>query len=437
MAKYLVTASALRVRSGPGTNFPIVGALYKDNVVEGSQIQGDWLNLTTPDNKTGWSHLGYLKLLDEPPPPPPSGTTVYRVDASALNLRQGPGTNFAVVGALKLGETVTGLGVSADNLWAQVRKANGVTGWSSLKYLINVTPPPPPSPDDLYMYVTTDTLNFRAGPGTGYQVIGQLKRNEGVVFLNATPDWGWVYVKKSDNTTGWASSKYLNESTDQFASPADYPATGLHRALSDVIPLRQEPKESAPQVTPVKFNRVLVVEAISPDGKWKHCTDPWGNSGWYPTERLGALGEVALQKPQEPFPWLPIAYGEFGTREVPGSAHNPRVVEYIMSTDLSKQYPSLPDETDWCAAFVNWCIKKTGIPVTNSALVNPWRSWGKVSNPPQRGAVTSFLWDDGFMHVSFYLGDLGNYVVCLGGNQSDATWISVYHKKYVTNYRVY
>ncbi|NTW12180.1 MAG: TIGR02594 family protein, partial [Anaerolineales bacterium] len=122
----------------------------------------------------------------------------------------------------------------------------------------------------------------------------------------------------------------------------------------------------------------------------------------------------------------------------PGAKHNPRILEYLNSTDLAQKYPYLPDETDWCAAFVNWCIEKVKIPAMNSALVHPWRSWGKASPlPPKRGAVTTFLWDDGWAHVSFYLGEIGNYVVCLGGNQSDAAWISVYHKKYVTSYRVY
>lgn len=55
----------------------------------------------------------------------------------------------------------------------------------------------------------------------------------------------------------------------------------------------------------------------------------------------------------------------------------------------------------------------------NSALVNPWRSWGTASPlPPKRGAVTTFLWNDGWAHVSFLLGEIGNYVVCLGGRSS-------------------
>jgi uncharacterized protein (TIGR02594 family) len=436
MAKYIVTTSALRIRSGPGLTFSTIGMLYKNNFVQGAELQGDWIHITASDNKVGWSHRAYLDLVAEEPQPP-SGETAYRVDASTLNLRQGPGLNYAVIGSLKQGETVTGLAVSGDNQWAQIRKTNGITGWSSLKYLTKVTPPSEPTPTDVKMTVTAATLNFRSGPGEGYPVTGQLKSGEVVMYLNATPDWKWVNIKTGANATGWASSRYLSESNDLLAPAEDYPATGLHRALSDVIPLRHEPHETAAEVAPMNFNRVVKVNSLSPDGKWKHCTNAWGESGWYPIERLARLGDVVIQQSHEEFPWLPVAYAEFGTREVPGAKHNPRIVEYLMSTDLAQKYSSLPDETDWCAAFVNWCIKKSGRPVTNSAVVNPWRNWGKASNPPRRGAVTTFLWDDGWAHVSFYLGEVGNYVICLGGNQSDAAWISVYHKKYVTSYRIY
>ncbi len=436
MPKYIVTASALRIRSGPGTTFSIIGMLYQKDTVQGAEIQNDWVHITASDNKTGWSHRSYLELVDEIPPP--ASGTAYRVDATVLNIRQGPGTTYSAIGSLKKGDVVTGLAVSADNQWAQIRKTEGnITGWSSLKYLTKMVPPPPPSPTNIEMIVTSDTLNYRSGPGEGYPVTGQVLRNERVVYLNASPDWKWVNIQTSTNAIGWASSKYLMEKNDLLAASEDFSATGLHRALSDTIPMRQEPNESSPEVSLMKFNRVVKVDSISPDGKWKHCTNSWGEAGWYPIERLAKLGDVVIQQSREEFLWLPIAYAEFGTREMPGAKHNPKIVEYLMSTDLAQKYSSLPDETDWCAGFINWCIEKAGLPSTNSAVVNPWRNWGKASNPPKRGAVITFLWDDGWAHVSFYLGEVGNYVICLGGNQGDAVWISVYHKKYATSYRVY
>jgi len=435
MPKYRVTTTALRLRSGPGLNFEIIGMLYRNNLVNGGDIQGDWVEVTTIDNQMGWSHRAYLELQDEPIPV--SDGDIYRVDATSLNLRQGPGTKYSVIGSLSKSEMVKGLSISADKSWVQIERTNGVQGWASLKYMTKLAVPPPASSDDLYMIVKADVLNVRSGPSTGYSIIGKVSRGDQVVYISATPDWGWVNVRTADNKIGWCSSKYLMEQSDFFALPQEYTAMGLHRALTESLFLREGPGEEYPTVAEVKFNQVLIVNKISDDGKWKFCTNPWGELGWYPVERLSPLGDVALQKDTETYPWLPIAFAEFGNREVPGAQHNPRIVEYIFSTDLASKYSSLPDETEWCATFINWCIEKAGSPSMNSALVNPWTKWGKPSSPPERGAVATFLWDDGWAHVSFYLGDIGNYVVCLGGNQSDAVWISVYHKKYVTSYRVH
>jgi uncharacterized protein YgiM (DUF1202 family) len=301
MPNYRVTAYALRLRSGPGTEHATIGMLYRDNIVSGDEISGDWVHVTTTEDKSGWSHRGYLELQAEAPPP--SETDVkYRVDAYRLNLRQGPSTIYPVIGSLNKSEMVDGLAVSPDGSWAQVRKADGVTGWASLKYMTRIAAPPPSSPDDVHMIVTVDTLNVRSGPGTGYSIIGKTHRGDRLVYLNATPDWGWVNIKMPDNKTGWCSSKYLMENNDLTAKPEDHPALGFHRALVDDQSMREGPDNHYPAVAELAFNRVVNVDRISSDGKWKHCTNAWGESGWYPIERLAPLGEVALQKSRRGIP---------------------------------------------------------------------------------------------------------------------------------------
>ena len=59
----------------------------------------------------------------------PRGT----VTASVLNLRQGAGTSFALVGQLRQGDSVTLLDERGD--WLQVQIAAGVTGWVAAKYV--------------------------------------------------------------------------------------------------------------------------------------------------------------------------------------------------------------------------------------------------------------------------------------------------------------
>lgn len=53
----IVTAQALNVRSGPGAQFPIVGALYGGDVLTVTQIIGSWGQLSAG----GYINLGWCK----------------------------------------------------------------------------------------------------------------------------------------------------------------------------------------------------------------------------------------------------------------------------------------------------------------------------------------------------------------------------------------
>lgn len=64
--KYMVTASVLNVRSGPGTNYPIVGQLYYGNIVEGyagdrTYANGYWWIEVWNNSLYGWAVEDYLQ----------------------------------------------------------------------------------------------------------------------------------------------------------------------------------------------------------------------------------------------------------------------------------------------------------------------------------------------------------------------------------------
>ena len=75
-----------------------------------------------------------------PPPPPPLRTT--RVAWDSVNLRQGPGTNYKVIGNAKKGTSLKILEVNGD--WLRVRLENGSTAWVS-KMATSEAPKPPPA----------------------------------------------------------------------------------------------------------------------------------------------------------------------------------------------------------------------------------------------------------------------------------------------------
>ncbi len=118
-------------------------------------------------------------------------------------------------------------------------------------------------------------------------------------------------------------------------------------------------------------------------------------------------------------PWLAIAYAEEGQKEIVGSGHNPRIIEYLHSTNLGAPYNNR-DETAWCSAFVNWCVERAGHGGTDSAAALSWASWGKATTNPVPGDIVVFNWGGGHGHVGFYHSVSGNKVILFGGNQDNA-----------------
>lgn len=172
-------------------------------------------------------------------------------------------------------------------------------------------------------------------------------------------------------------------------------------------------------------------------------------------------------------PWLKVAYGEMGQAEVKGAASNARIVEYLNTCPAlknahtkTKQVPVLDrktgkpklgadgkpktrkvwdtdsptyaaiDETAWCAAFVNWCLKKsglTGLDTDSAGLAEAWLDYGTPIEAPRYGVITviynpaaadSALTATG-NHVGFLIdGGLGDSVTLLGGNQGNQVKLS-------------
>ncbi|HEY9527078.1 MAG TPA: phosphodiester glycosidase family protein, partial [Anaerolineales bacterium] len=169
------------------------------------------------DGLTGWSSTQFLeKITTTPPPPPPTGDK-YRVTAtSRLHIRSGPGTQFTSLGLLEFNEVVTAIAVNPDGTWRQVRRSDGLTGWSSAQFLTlvpNTPPPPPPPPGDVAgnWYRVTTQLNAREGPGTSFNIIGALNKDEVVEALDANADQTWIRISRVDGWSAWASAGFLTK----------------------------------------------------------------------------------------------------------------------------------------------------------------------------------------------------------------------------------
>ena len=279
-------------------------------------------------------------------------------------------------------------------------------------------------------YVVPFALTVRQVPGAQFKVTGFLKQNEMVDVLDyqIVSNVVWKKIQNSKGLSGWCPEKYLAKLDVPVINPAPI---GKYRTTINALTLRQFARISSRALYTLGPQEVVDVMDNTSDGKWKNVVTARGIKGWCAAQYLTSLGDEGLPQNPEECPWVPVALAELGVRDVPGPGRNPRIVEYMESTTLANA-DKLPDETPWCACFVSWCLGKVGVDGIGSALVNPWLNWGETLTEPRRGCVVIFNWG----HIGFYIGESGPYVRSLGGNQSDAVWISSYERTKVLSYRL-
>lgn len=127
--------------------------------------------------------------------------------------------------------------------------------------------------------------------------------------------------------------------------------------------------------------------------------------------------------PQAP-PWMEVALREQGVAEwSPGN--NPRIVEYLASVGIRGG-----DETSWCAAFVNWSIRRAGFRGHNTGLAGPWISYGRPVVPAYGCiVVTKPLSAGASGHVGFLHAMDRTNVWLLSGNSANRVRISAYSRQ--------
>jgi uncharacterized protein YraI len=162
------------------------------------------------------------------PTPQPTGPTATVVNAR-LNVREGPGTAFAILQVLGQGDRVTLLARNEWNTWAQVRTPNGLVGWVYAPLLQTSIPianlpvaggtggSPNGSGPTATLSNAAYVLNVRSGPGTNFESIAKILRGQQVRMLGRNASSTWIKVQLEDGRQGWSSAAYL-VSTTPFAN---------------------------------------------------------------------------------------------------------------------------------------------------------------------------------------------------------------------------
>ncbi|PFI36624.1 peptidase M24 [Bacillus cereus] len=135
---YVVNATSLRVRTGPATYHSVIGGVLNGTKLNVVGSEGSWFKVNY-QGKTGYVSSEFVKFVkggtttpEQPEQPNQGAIGDYYINASALNVRSGEGTNYRIIGALPQGQKVQV--ISENSGWSKINY-NGQTGYIGTRYL--------------------------------------------------------------------------------------------------------------------------------------------------------------------------------------------------------------------------------------------------------------------------------------------------------------
>ncbi len=319
-----VTAGVLHVRFGAGEFSASLGqiSMGQQVYVLARNADGSWLQIRWAYG-TGWIASAYLSVTGLPAAviddgsggmaqpstaavPLTSDTPYALVMATYLNIRTGPGINYAVLGTAYASETLPIVGRSADNSWYQVVSRSG-TGWVSAAFVVtrNEFGGTPVTTGTVTAetaatgpigIINTGALNIRSGPGIQYSSIGTLAGGTQTQIVGRTADWSW-WLLDTPVGTGWANAIYIivrgdtagvphvTPGTTAAASPG-YPAATAPEAVvtgpmafvaTGALNIRSGPNSVFSSLGSVGAGTRMPIIGQSPDRGWWYVQSPYGN----------------------------------------------------------------------------------------------------------------------------------------------------------------
>ncbi|HHY94265.1 MAG TPA: SH3 domain-containing protein [Firmicutes bacterium] len=248
----VVEKAAVNVRRGPGLDYPVVGRTDRGDRYPAQALRGDWVRIARPDGVAWvWAPLVRVEMGSPPAPlpgPGPSPSPAPTPDpgrtpspAPAPSPGQGEGGLDLVPGMLvypvqeeaKVWLTAVKGSEAIDRLTPvrPGRYAGTKDGWVAIEV-------PGPGgqavrgwvwgpevrlewPEDRSVYyqvsehswsmgkyrstvVKATNVNFRAGPGTGYRVVGRVDRGDRLRVLDTFGEW--IKAVNPQGTVGWVAS---------------------------------------------------------------------------------------------------------------------------------------------------------------------------------------------------------------------------------------
>jgi N-acetylmuramoyl-L-alanine amidase len=294
--KVAATVDWLRVRSGPGTSFQIIGHLNKGQEVEFISKNENWVKILI-NKKEGWvsaeylSNVGNSEKQSEQKPVQDVTKTTGKVTATVLNVRDQASLQGKIVNKLKKDDKVKIVGEREN--WLEISMNQG-SAWVSSEFIEiteSIIHPQPEAPEDekeegedqpnsndknndspnpnnkISAVVTASILNVRDQGSLSGKVIDKVAQGDIVQILQENSQWCEVLLP--NNKTGWVASWYL-EKNKESQSPTTPIDTGELSAKVKILHsgsnIRSGPSTSTEVV--LRANEGDTFSILAVEGDW-------------------------------------------------------------------------------------------------------------------------------------------------------------------------
>uniref|UniRef100_UPI003EBC8F4C N-acetylmuramoyl-L-alanine amidase n=1 Tax=Bacillus maqinnsis TaxID=3229854 RepID=UPI003EBC8F4C len=217
------TATDLRIRTGPGTSYQVIGTFPQGAFATKLKTSGAWTKISYQQTE-GWVHSDYIssgQAVSKSSHPSFSKQT-GTVGVSSLNVRQTAAPNAQVVASLPRNTQITIL--REQNGWYEIQVGHH-KGWVASYYIVssqekndgNEKSPSSSATSDQKAYIVYDGTNIRKSASTSSAIAE--RATKGATYRIVRTQGDWYEVALSNGGTGFVAGWVVQTKKNSSEAP--------------------------------------------------------------------------------------------------------------------------------------------------------------------------------------------------------------------------
>lgn len=200
-----VKGDYVRMRSGPGTGYAILGTYNNGTALTISGTDSGWTKVTI-GGVSGFIRSDYVAASGGSSSQGGQTSQTGYINGTSVRMRSGPNTSSQILGVYDTGTEMTITG--SDGNWYSVT-CGGKTGYVCKDYMTTSKPGGSAPASSTDGFIKGSSVRMRSGPGTGYSILGTYNNATPLTITGTSGDWTAVTI---NGLKGYVNSAYVTTS---------------------------------------------------------------------------------------------------------------------------------------------------------------------------------------------------------------------------------